>query len=270
MVWTKNVSRETASEYRDSLTESLVGQYSDYSEQYPVVNSIALNRSSFFLDAGCGTGRFLAHTVPGQRFVGVDLSLEMLKAAKRDVGRGYFVVGELEHLPFEDQKFDQIISVRVLQHVANQAEALNELSRVCQLGGGVVVLCLNSWTLHCVYKNIRMSRLGKVIDLPFQLLLGNRSMFSKWPYPYDSYCSMPELCHLFEQAGLMVEERKGGTLGAPWFFSYFYVGRIMERIAPILLRVFFRICFFVEKRLASVFPFKYLMDKIIVRGTRQQ
>ena len=80
-----------------------------------------------------------------------------------------------------------------------------------------------------------------------------------------------EQANIFRKpAGLMVEERKGGTLGAPWFFSYFYVGRIMERIAPILLRVFFRICFFAEKRLASVFPFKYLMDKIIVRGIRQQ
>jgi hypothetical protein len=107
-----------------------------------------------------------------------------------------------------------------------------------------------------------MSKLGKVINYPFKVLLGEKSMFSKWPFDYDNYCSMPELCKLFDKADLVVLEKKGATIGFPWMFY--------ERFNPHILEYYFRICAFIEKRLTSQFPFNYVMDKVIVKGHKKK
>jgi len=269
MSWNKDTSEQTAIAYRDSFKKSIVGKYTDFSEQYPVITSLKLYNNTFLLDAGCGSGRFLSNTKLNQPFLGLDISLEMLKLARKELKKGWFVVGELENLPFKNDVFNEIISVRVLQHIKDQGQAIREFSRVCKANGDVIVLCLNSWTLHCLYKNIRMSKLGRVINYPFKLLLGKRSIFSKWSFDYDNYCSLPEVCRMFDKAGLVVKEKKGGTIGNPWLFNCLYLGRALERFAPGVLRYYFKICIFIENRLASVSPFIYLMDKIIVKGEKR-
>jgi len=269
MAWTKDVTTREAAAYRDTFTDGAVGQYTDSSEQYPVLASMRLDGRTFLLDAGCGSGRYLANAAPDQRFVGLDISLEMVKLAREELKRGLFVVGELEHLPFKDAAFDEIICSRVLQHVKDQKRAISELSRTCRNSGDVIVLSLNSWTLHCLYKNIRMGWLGRIINAPFRLLWGERAPFSKWSFDYDNYCSLPELCRLFRRADLAVVEKKGGTIGFPWVFYSFGWARRVQRYVPRLLRMYFTICRHLEDRLGQVFPFQYLLDKIIIKGVKR-
>jgi len=268
MAWTKDTSEQTAVEYGDSFKKDIVGRYTDVSEQCPVVTSMRFNKNTFLLDAGCGTGRFLTHTLPEQPFVALDLSLEMLKSTRKTLKRGLFVVGELEHLPFKDNVFDEIISVRVLQHIRNQQQAIREFSRVCKVNGNVIVLSLNMWTLHCLFKTFYMSQLGEWLIAFLKRLLGKKSPLKTWEFDYDNYCSLPELCRMFSKAGLVVKEKKGGTIGSPWIFNYFRLGRLFEKVDPSVLAYFFKICVLLENRLASVVPFRYLMDKIIVRGVK--
>lgn len=278
MIWTKDTTEKTAVAYKDSFSETIVGRYIDSSEQHPVVESTNLSNDVFLLDAGCGTGRYLASTKLGQKFVGLDISLAMLKEARKDLKRGIFVVGELEKLPFKDDTFDEVICVRVLQHIKNQQKAVKELSRVCKAGGDIIILCYNSWTLLCLYKRIRMSRFIKVINLPFKLLLRDISVFNRllrdilpfspWAFSYDNYCSLPELCKLFEEAGLTVVEKKGATIGFPLLLLYFGPGLLLEKFAPSILERYFKICRSIENRLAYTPPFNYLMDTIIVKGVK--
>jgi ubiquinone/menaquinone biosynthesis C-methylase UbiE len=93
MAWTKDTSHETAVSYRNSFN-TIVGAYMDSSEQLPIVESMKLNKNSFLLDAGCGSGRFLKNMVPEQAFIGFDISIEMLKVARNELKRGMFVVGK--------------------------------------------------------------------------------------------------------------------------------------------------------------------------------
>jgi hypothetical protein len=72
---------------------------------------------------------------------------------------------------------------------------------------------------------------------------------------YDNYCSLPELCRMFDKAGLAVVEKKGGTIGLPWVFNYFRLGKFLERYAPSFLKYFFSICIPIENRLATLAPF---------------
>ncbi|NQT90013.1 MAG: methyltransferase domain-containing protein [Candidatus Omnitrophica bacterium] len=271
MEWNKDTTKECAASYRDFFSKTIVGEYTDYSEQYPVVRSMRLEKDSFLLDAGCGTGRFLANTVPGQRFVGLDVSLEMLKTARDELKRGFFVVGKLEELPFKDNVFDEIICVRALQHITDQQHAIKEFSRICKTGGDIIALCLNSWTLHCLYKDIRMGKAGEAISRCLKSVLGEKSLllkiFAKWPFAYDNYCSLPELCRLFRKAGLEVAEKKGGTLAFAWALNYSYIGSFLHKLTPVI-KPYLKICTFLERRLESILPFDHLMDTVTVKGKK--
>jgi SAM-dependent methyltransferase len=267
MEWNKDLPADKADAYKKSLQRGAVGEYTDESEQAPVCRLVSFEPDNFILDAGCANGRFLSNTAPDQEFVGMDISLEMVKLARRDLGRGLFVVGELERLPFPDGTFDTVICSRVLQHIHDQQAAISEMARVTRSGGSVVVLTLNSWTLHCLYKNIRMSRLVHWLDRPVRRRL-NKPNALGWSFAYDNYCSMPELCRFFRNAGLRVTARAGGTLGCPWFFNIPVVMRPLQPYAQGPLRLFFGLCRKIEDRIGGWFPFTHQLDKIIVKGVK--
>jgi SAM-dependent methyltransferase len=47
---------------------------------------------------------------------------------------------DLERLPFEDERFDRVLCVHVLEHVTNDGAALRELRRVLAPGGEAIVM----------------------------------------------------------------------------------------------------------------------------------
>jgi SAM-dependent methyltransferase len=87
------------------------------------------------LDAPCGTARLRPRLARhARRYVGVDVSDEMLTAALRGAGApGSVVRGDLAALPFRDGSFDAVVSCRLLHHVASREARLaiaRELLRV--------------------------------------------------------------------------------------------------------------------------------------------
>jgi arsenite methyltransferase len=98
------------------------------------------------LDAGCGPGFYVAEILervgPEGAVAGVDASAPMLKvAAKRCEGRGdvSFHEGDVTALPVPDSEFDRVLSVQVLEYVADIPAALGELLRVLKPGGRAVI-----------------------------------------------------------------------------------------------------------------------------------
>lgn len=94
-----------------------------------------------FLEAGCGDGRkglVIAREGHGPVF-GVDGCLEACRLARRLFERegeaGYFVVGDLRALPFQDRAFKYIYAGGSLEHFSNTAVAVREANRVLQTGG---------------------------------------------------------------------------------------------------------------------------------------
>jgi 2-polyprenyl-3-methyl-5-hydroxy-6-metoxy-1,4-benzoquinol methylase len=85
------------------------------------------------LDAGCGEGEtierlgdLLPHPVQG-----VDLNPESVEFASSRLPDDRFEVGDLTDLGFEDDSFDLVLCLEVLEHIPNPEPALIELSRVC-------------------------------------------------------------------------------------------------------------------------------------------
>ena len=98
------------------------------------------------LDIGCGTGEFerlVLSEQPGQRMVGVDLSVKMLEMA-RDKCQAYpnvtFCAASSSALPFPDHSFDMVVSASALHYFDQPEESLREMRRVLRAGGSVVIM----------------------------------------------------------------------------------------------------------------------------------
>jgi SAM-dependent methyltransferase len=96
------------------------------------------------LDVGTGTGEgalFLAREYPRASVRGVDISEEMVRAAKAKIGldpegRVAFKTGDAADLPYPDESFDLVTQV-------NMPPFFAEIARVLRPGGHVVVAA--SW-----------------------------------------------------------------------------------------------------------------------------
>lgn len=105
-------------------------------------------RGQRLLDVGCGPGIFLnLFWEMGFDISGLDASPEMLGAARRRLGpHASYHLGRAEHLPFEDDEFDYVSILTVLEFCEDPLEALREARRVAKYG--ILVAFLNRWSLY--------------------------------------------------------------------------------------------------------------------------
>lgn len=109
---------------------------------------LGLRPGQAVLDAGCGPGTDTFDleklVLPGGRVVGVDLSDDMIAAARRRavaLGSGVeLVVSDICSLDLPDEVFDLARCVLVLLHVRDPIAALSEMVRVLRPGGQVVCI----------------------------------------------------------------------------------------------------------------------------------
>jgi len=121
-----------------------------------VIEDEILNLSQFtdglsMLDVGCGTGKLLLKTAavyPNSKLVGLDISENMLKAAKQKTKKDnllniQFQIGDVQDIPFPMGSFDRVVAMHMLYHVSDIGRALSEISRVLK-PDGVAVVTANS------------------------------------------------------------------------------------------------------------------------------
>jgi ubiquinone/menaquinone biosynthesis C-methylase UbiE len=91
------------------------------------------------LEIGVGTGHSLPHYPPVEELVATEPSEPMLRRARRRAHaaarRVTFVEAPAEHLPFEDDSFDTVVSMLVLCTVDDPQRALQEIRRVLRPNG---------------------------------------------------------------------------------------------------------------------------------------
>jgi 2-polyprenyl-6-hydroxyphenyl methylase/3-demethylubiquinone-9 3-methyltransferase len=97
-------------------------------------------KGKYVLDLGCAGG-FMAEAIAerGARVVGIDPAADAIAAASRHSSAGgltiQYDVGVGEALPYDDNCFDAVVCVDVLEHVADLACVLTEVTRVLRPGG---------------------------------------------------------------------------------------------------------------------------------------
>jgi ubiquinone/menaquinone biosynthesis C-methylase UbiE len=138
----------------------------------------ALPVEGALLDVGGGTGRvtqFLRDMATS--LIVVDPSWQMLKEAYKKGGL-HPICSHAEKLPFPDSSFARIIMVDALHHVCNQRQTAQELWRVLQPGGRIVIEEPDVRTL-----TVRMIALAEKLALMRSHFLIPPQIARLFPYP---------------------------------------------------------------------------------------
>lgn len=133
------------------------------------------------LDAGCGTGAMLSRIKDAVQIgYGIDLSGGMLKFAKR---RNLNLVrGRLSELPFKEKAFDIVYSFKVLAHVPQIGKAIDEMARVVDKNGYLILEFYNSCSIRYMVKILKKP--SKISDTT-----KDNEVFAR----YDSYKKIREI-----------------------------------------------------------------------------
>ena len=113
-----------------------------------LVDACRIGPGQRVLDVAAGTGNAsIPAAQRGAEVVASDLTPELFEAGRRraaDAGVELrWAQADAEHLPFEDESFDVVISSIGVMFAPHHQEAADELVRVCRPGGTIGLL---SWT----------------------------------------------------------------------------------------------------------------------------
>ena len=104
---------------------------------------LSLRHTDQLLDIGCGTGTLLHHlsaTHPVAQLSGVDPVAEMLAVARHRLSPATVLrEGWAEHLPFEAEQFDVVVSCNMFHYIRQPVAALREMRRVLRPGGQLII-----------------------------------------------------------------------------------------------------------------------------------
>ncbi len=133
--------------------------YNTAADRFVACAAAAMASGARVLDAGAGDcryARFFGHT----RYFGTDNRLGDSMAY--DYGRLSFV-SDLAWLPVKSGRLDALISVNVLEHVADPERVLRECRRTLRGGGRLFLVAPQSWRVHQAPQDfLRFTRYGLV------------------------------------------------------------------------------------------------------------
>lgn len=150
---------------------------------FKVVSSLGGLKNKSILDVGCGTSDYLKWlTNDCERLVGVDVSVQMLKLCRYDMGKSNIelIAADALHLPFRDEAFDASMTFQALHHFPDWKKSLVEMMRTA---GQVSLYEPNGDSLlhrlmHLIRKNLRVEQRFKQTDEVYELVEFQASGFS--------------------------------------------------------------------------------------------
>ncbi len=157
-----------------------------------ILKKSKIPEGGYILEAGCGSGGNLA-MLAQYGVVSAFESDEESQSLAREKGNSLSIQvlgGSLpDHVPFEDEHFDAICLLDVLEHVADDGQALSVLWKKLKPGGVAIITVpafMFLWsehdTLHHHYRRYRTTQLGKLArDAGFVSI--NTSYFNSLLFP---------------------------------------------------------------------------------------
>jgi len=131
-------------------------RYNDklYRRQYTL--ELLGERGGQILDLGCGAGPYFgALRRLGYQVVGMDTATEMLQLANEEAAKQpedtWVLRGDALNLPFQDDTFDAILAVGLLEYLPDDRDFLEKLKRVLKPGGRAVITLRNE---TCFERNL--------------------------------------------------------------------------------------------------------------------
>jgi SAM-dependent methyltransferase len=96
------------------------------------------------LDVGCGSKPYVALFTNSTSYVGLEYESPILKEKKVDVDFTY----DGKKFPFEDSRYDSVVSFQVLEHVFEPEQFILEMKRVLKNNGTLLITVPFLWDEH--------------------------------------------------------------------------------------------------------------------------
>lgn len=167
---------------KSQMTESVIRKY--------------LPRNGTILEAGCGWCRWVIYLGRlGYNIIGYDRSERALHDAKSFDASIKLVAGDLLPTGFDDNTFDAILSLGVVEHFREgPQEALRELKRILK-PGGILILAVPA---NNPFRILFVNHLMRLRDLLLRFLLGYTMAFTEYRF------SKKELTHFLSFCGYQI------------------------------------------------------------------
>lgn len=192
----------------DEWYKTKVGGYVDKTEKKLVFSMIKTKHGNA-LDLGCGTGNYTLELYKrGFQVVGVDISRRMLKIAQKKLPNAKFIKANAYSLPFEDNTFDLVLSVTMLEFIHEPEKVLSEVYRVLKPGGEAVIGTMNGKSMWFIFKRMK-------------------SLFVETAYRYARFYTPKELENLMKNAGFKETESRG-IIYLPSFFPFVNISERLD------------------------------------------
>lgn len=205
-----------------------------------VLERVRLRGDEIVLDAGCGTGRLtgeLLARLPRGRALAVDLSANMLQAARRELeprfaGRVWFVVADLQQLPLHYAAHG-IFSTAAFHWIRNHERLFRSLHGALRPGGWLEAQCGGGPNLAALLRRAEALISAPPLD----------RFFAAWRSPWE-YASPETTAERLRRAGFAeistgLEPAPVLLAGAEEYREYLanvIFHRHLERISEALLR----------------------------------
>src|SRR6267143_262304 len=178
---------ETTVDFRKRMVRSRQQELDslDYDSLRRVIDE-SLAATGWSLEAGSGLGRYVHHLeTRGFASVGVEISSEIAKKAKRLFPGSDFVVGDVRQLPIRSDCIRNLLSLGVLEHFVDSQALVTESTRVLQTNGVMVTTVPNQYSFW-PYIRSYLQRNGK------------------WDIGFEKSLTRSELRAILETSGLQV------------------------------------------------------------------
>ncbi|MFX1278164.1 MAG: class I SAM-dependent methyltransferase [Promethearchaeota archaeon] len=118
------------------------------------------NFSGICLDLGCANGRnFKILGSPPKKLVGIDISIEFLKIAQKDLkdSRSYskeeaafiqIILADIRYLPIRTESIDNIYSIATIHHVKRRSDRkklISQLENILKRKGNLIITVWRKW-----------------------------------------------------------------------------------------------------------------------------
>ncbi len=145
--------------------------------QMTVIDKMNCSPSDKVLEIGIGTGLSFQYYPEETKVVGIDISPDMLKLAKKKIEKDkknlkYVTQMNGEQLSFPDNLFDKVVAMYVISVTQDPEKLINEMKRVCKENGDIYIV--NHFS--CKDDNLLVKVLEKAL-MPVSKILGWKPYF---------------------------------------------------------------------------------------------
>jgi ubiquinone/menaquinone biosynthesis C-methylase UbiE len=189
--------------YYDCWYTTKIGNYVDDTEKREV-SSLLTGKKGLFLDLGCGTANYTIFLNKlGQKTVGLDGSIKMIKIAIKKLPHIPFISAEAGALPFKDSSFDSVLSITLFEFLDSPKKTLREIYRILKPKGEVIIGTMNAFSAWFFFKRVK-------------------SVFTETAYRHARFYTPNELKSLFREAGFLKVNTRG-VIYLPSFVPHFFI-----------------------------------------------